>query len=29
MKYHSAILGIKSSRNGQNWMVRLLQQNNP
>nr|DAE79525.1 MAG TPA: hypothetical protein [Caudoviricetes sp.]DAT92240.1 MAG TPA: hypothetical protein [Caudoviricetes sp.] len=29
MKYHSALLGIKSSRNRPNRMIRLFQQNNP
>nr|DAG62341.1 MAG TPA: hypothetical protein [Caudoviricetes sp.] len=29
LKYHSVLLGIKSSRNRPNWMIRLFQQNNP
>nr|DAI21879.1 MAG TPA: hypothetical protein [Caudoviricetes sp.] len=29
MKYHSALLGIKSSRNRQNRMVRVIIRNNP
>nr|DAE34358.1 MAG TPA: hypothetical protein [Caudoviricetes sp.] len=29
MKYHSTLLGIKSSRNRPIWMIRLFQKNNP